>query len=259
MTVIKTNLLRRVGIHVFFGSLTGLLLLHPLSMFIHDIVEVKTIRIIPFAELFSYKHFIMAGYFTVLGCIIGIFRGLYIHKRAQLYEELKHLTVTDELTSLYNRRYFENQLRIEIERAERYSHKLTLLLIDLNNFKYFNDTYGHGQGDSILKNVANIFQSSVRKPDFVARYGGDEFVIVMPETDKENAQKLVERLHEEITSYRFEHSNGAQEKVSVSIGSATFPNDSNEVSALIDKADQRLYRNKADGKMSVNNMMKGSC
>jgi predicted signal transduction protein with EAL and GGDEF domain len=169
MTTIKTNLLRRISIHILFGSITGLLLLHPLSMFIHDIVEAKTIRFIPLTELLSYKHFIMASYFTVLGSIIGIFRALYIHKRAQLYEELKHLSVTDELTSLYNRRYFENQLRIEIERAERYSHKLSLLLIDLNNFKYLNDTYGHRQGDIILKKVSSMLQASVRKNDFVAQ------------------------------------------------------------------------------------------
>ena len=247
----KYNLLQRVAAHMTFGSLFGLLVLHPLSMLIHDSIELNSIRFIQLSEIFSPKHIIMAGYFTVLGCIFGVFRALYIHKSIELYEELKRLSITDELTSLYNRRYFENQLIKEIERAQRYSHKLSLLMVDLDKFKQFNDTYGHRQGDELIKNIAMILKSSVRKPDFVARYGGDEFVIVMPETGSIEAQKLIERIKEKITLYRQERVMESGESVSVSIGAATLPDEAQDIDTLINKADKNLYLEKNESRTLV--------
>jgi diguanylate cyclase (GGDEF)-like protein len=247
----KYTLLKRVSVHMIFGSLTGLLILHPLSMLIHDIIEFNLIHFISLAEIYSPKHLIMAGYFMGLGCIIGMFRAFYIHKRIELYEELKRLSITDELTSLYNRRYFDNQLNKEIERAQRYSHKLSLLIVDLDKFKQFNDTYGHRQGDELIKNIAFILNSSVRKPDFVARYGGDEFVIVMPETGSNEAHKLIERIKEKINIYRQERVMESGESVSVSIGSATLPDEAQDIDTLINKADKNLYLEKNENRALV--------
>jgi diguanylate cyclase (GGDEF)-like protein len=251
MLEIKYDLLKRVAANMIFGSLVGILALHPLSMFIHDSIELNSIRFIPIVEIFSPKHIIMAGYFTSLGCIFGIFRALYIHKRIKLYEELKRLSITDELTSLYNRRYFENQIKKEIDRAQRYSHKLSLLIVDLDKFKIFNDTYGHRQGDELIKHIAMILKSSVRRPDFVARYGGDEFVIVMPETGNSEAHKLIKRIKEKINIYRQERVMDSGESVSVSVGSATLPDEAQDIDSLINKADRNLYLEKNESRALV--------
>jgi diguanylate cyclase (GGDEF)-like protein len=214
-------------------------------MFIHEIVETNTISFISFSEIFAQKHLIMAGYFTVLGGVIGIFRAVNTHKKDHLFEEIKRLSVTDELTTLHNRRYFLEQLNMEIKRAGRYSHSLSLLMIDLNDFKQYNDTYGHLKGDELLVKLARLLKNSVRSPDFVARYGGDEFVVVMPESGEDEAVQLAERLNTVVDSNSFDNPLGPKiKKVSISLGTSTFPIDAEDVSGLISVADSRLYMEK---------------
>jgi len=240
----RISALRTVVNHMVLGSLFGLLILTPMSLFINKIVETDTFRLFPFGHILSHKHIMMALYFGLLGSVMGLLKSVSIHKKVQLHEELIHLSVTDELTSLYNRRYFEDQLRRELERAQRYSHKVSLLMADLDNFKYINDTLGHRQGDLILRKVSHVLQQSVRKPDFVARYGGDEFVIVMPETDEENAQKLMQRIYSKVRALRLHNGDGLEGSVSLSMGIATFPDDSADIDGLVNRADARLYQHK---------------
>ena len=242
MRIKKISLVERVLTHGILGSIAGVLVLHPLSMVIHDVIELNKIRLITLQMMFSVEHIIMAGYLTVLGCIFGMFRALYIHKREQLYENIKLLSLTDELTSIYNRRYFDAQLKKEIDRARRYFRSLSLLIVDLNDFKKYNDTFGHQQGDFLLKGIALLLKNNLRGPDFVARYGGDEFVIVMPETDKDDAIRLSERLHSEIERCSFNKTGTVKgEEISVSIGVATFPADSGDVDGLFSIADEQMY------------------
>ncbi|GBE05668.1 MAG TPA: GGDEF domain-containing protein [Nitrospirae bacterium] len=236
------SLIKRILIHSSIGCLAGFLFLHPISVFISDIVEYNVVHFVTFQQIFAPKHLLMAGYFAILGLVSGIVNAFYIHKRAGLYKEIELLSITDELTSLYNRRYFINQLSKEIERARRYSHYLSLLIIDLNNFKQVNDTHGHQQGDKLLKEFAVLLKKTVRKPDFVARYGGDEFVIVMPEADNDKALKLLERLHKEVESHSFTNNSVSTGiKLTASIGTATFPSEAQDLDELITKADSILY------------------
>lgn len=241
--IINISLAKRVFIQGFFGLIAGAFILHPLSMAVHDIIEFNKIRFIALSMMFSAEHITMMGYFTLLGCIIAMLRALYIHKREEFYEEIRLLSLTDGLTSVYNRRYFDIQINKEIDRSRRYSHSLSLLIIDLNDFKKYNDTFGHLQGDILLKEIAVLLKSCVRNPDFVVRYGGDEFVIVMPESDKDSANKLSERLHSEIEAYSL--NNIATQKwatISFSVGIAAFPSDSRDIDGLFRKADERLYK-----------------
>ncbi len=234
----KISLIRRVLIHGFFGCLAGLSILHPISMFINDPLKYDLVYFITFQQIFAPQHLQMAGYFAILGGAIGVIHALYVQNKAKLYAEINFLSITDELTSLYNRRYFISQLTNEIERASRYSHYLSLLMIDLNDFKQYNDTHGHQRGDERLKTVAMRLKNAVRTPDFVARYGGDEFVIVMPEADKDKALKLEKRLHEKVEAYTF---TDKMEVITVSIGTATFPSEAQDMEGLINKADSMLY------------------
>lgn len=178
------SLPRRILVHGFIGCLAGIFVLHPLAMFINDVVEYNFARFISLEQMLSSKHLIMAVYYALLGGVSGCFNAFYAQKRADLYEKIETLSITDELTTLYNRRYFFSQLKKEIERARRYSYPLSILMMDLNNFKIYNDTYGHQYSDEVLKLLAVLFENSVRKSDFAVRFGGDEFVIVMPEADK---------------------------------------------------------------------------
>ncbi len=234
--------IKRVLIHGSIGCLAGLLILHPMAMFINDIAKYKLVHFIPLQRIFASEHLLMSLYFSILGGVIGIVNAFYTRKRAKLCEEIKTLSITDELTSLYNRRHLMSQLKKEIERARRYSHDLSLLMIDINNFKQYNDTYGHQLGDELLKAVAMLLKNSVRKPDFVVRYGGDEFVIVMPEADKDMAIKLGERLLTEVKTRIFP---GAATQtvpgLKISLGTATFPSEAQDMDGLITRADSMLY------------------
>jgi diguanylate cyclase (GGDEF)-like protein len=237
-------MLKRVLTHGATGCLAGIFILHPVSMVIHDIIEHNIIHFINFKQILNTKHFPMTGYFIVIGMFMGILRAIYTHKQAKLYEKIKLLSITDELTTLFNRRYFMSQFEKEIERAYRYSRCVSLLIIDLNKFKKYNDTYGHQYGDMLLKEVALFLKNSIRKPDFVARYGGDEFVVVMPEADENRALYLAQRLYEMWESYPFtmtSRKTWKKEKVTLSIGTATFPSEAKDIEELFNKADAKLY------------------
>ncbi len=198
-------------------------------------------------HLIAPEHLFIAGYFAILGGVTGILNALYVEKNARLYEEIRVLSITDELTSLYNRRYFTTQLKKELERANRYNRFLSVFMIDLNNFKQYNDTRGHQSGDEMLREVAMLLKDSARKPDFVARYGGDEFVIVMPEADKNKALKMADRIQAEVEDRNFKDPLTDKEaRFTISFGLATFPTDARDMDKLITKADTMLYKMKRE-------------
>lgn len=156
----------------------------------------------------------------------------------------------DGLTGVYNHRYFQEQLRREIRRAQRYKRHLALLLLDLDRFKLFNDRLGHRQGDQLLKDVADFFQNAKRESDTVARYGGDEFAVILPETDRGSALVLAQRLRAEFEAKGFgDPTHGLH--VTISLGVAAFPQEAREAEDLIEKADQALYRAKRAGRNCV--------
>lgn len=154
-------------------------------------------------------------------------------------EFLVGLVVRDGLTGLFNRRYFNELITVEINRLKRSPAALSLLMLDIDNFKNYNDTKGHLAGDSLLKDAAKVFNNSVRPLDIVCRYGGEEFVIILPQTDKMAAKIVAERLRVQFGLYL---------PTTVSIGIASIPEDAHEISALMEKADSALYQAKKAGK-----------
>lgn len=163
----------------------------------------------------------------------------------QLNEMLMAQTLTDALTQVNNRRALENSLVNEWERAFRYSQPLSLLMLDVDNFKSYNDQFGHQAGDKVLQQVAEIITHEARQPDFVARYGGEEFVIVLPETDSEGALYIAERIR-----YKVEQAVWTQGAVTVSLGVASYGSQA-DAEALLSQADQALYRAKQSGRNCV--------
>ena len=173
-------------------------------------------------------------------------------QNALLHEELERLSVTDRLTELYNHGYFHQRLDEEIGRASRFSHPLSLIMLDIDDFKEFNDTYGHPRGDAVLRRVADIIRENLREIDVAARYGGEEFVIVLPETDATGAHYVAERVRESVESSAFETSDGGGSvSKSVSVGIATFPVNAESATLLVDAADRAMYDAKHSGKNQV--------
>lgn len=163
------------------------------------------------------------------------------------YSRVKHRIWLDPLTGIFNRRYFENQLSKELQRASRYEHTLSILFIDIDHFKKINDEFGHQTGDAILSDLSQTIERSLRSVDVVARYGGDEFIILLPETKKAQALKTANRLLHAIKNHDFFKDKLKIKELSVSIGVAGFPEDAGGTYELIKKADTALYQAKAKG------------
>lgn len=166
-------------------------------------------------------------------------------ENSRFYEKTVVLSNSDSLTGLWHHGYFQYLLGEEIKKASIEKHYFTLLMIDIDDFKNFNDTYGHQAGDAILKNISNIFREVSRKIDIIARYGGEEFAIILPATKKEEALVLAERLRKSVEE------NANLKNITISIGMASFAEDGEEKEILISKADRALYEAKRTGKNKV--------
>jgi diguanylate cyclase (GGDEF)-like protein len=170
----------------------------------------------------------------------------------KLLQQTQASAYRDELTGLYNFRYFREYLDHEIARSERYKPPLSLVMVDLDNFKTYNDQYGHEAGNDVLSGVAALLKDSLRRVDVAARYGGEEFVLVLPATSKSSAFRVAERARRKVEEACFSVPGRAlRGKVTVSIGVATFPGDASEAADLIRKADSAMYTAKAHGKNCV--------
>jgi diguanylate cyclase (GGDEF)-like protein len=160
--------------------------------------------------------------------------------------------VTDELTGLSNNRRFRELIEKEAARAERFGHELSLLMLDIDDFKQVNDTYGHLQGDAVLRMVGRVLDSESRGVDEPARYGGEEFVVALPETGLEGARELGERIRSRIEAEAVPMADGGEAvRVTASVGAATMPTSAGTAEALIAAADTALYAAKRDGKNRV--------
>jgi diguanylate cyclase (GGDEF)-like protein len=172
-------------------------------------------------------------------------------KKAIEHEQTRRLAYTDGLTSLANYRSFHARLQQEIERADRYHRPLSLIMLDIDYFKIYNDMHGHPQGDAILTQVAKLLAQTSRSSDIVARYGGEEFALILPETDQSSAEVLGNRLREEIEHFRFTGEEDLPRKIlTISVGIATHHRYADK-EALIAAADAELYRAKREGRNRV--------
>ncbi|MFZ3089148.1 MAG: diguanylate cyclase [Nitrospirota bacterium] len=172
-------------------------------------------------------------------------------ENARLYNKTVELAAKDGLTGLANRRVFMEQLSTETSRSRRYNNTFSLLMLDIDHFKWVNDTYGHPAGDAVLRTLAAIFKGQIRQVDLAARYGGEEFAIILPETNIDGAKIVGERIRKVVANTAFLINHGKEIKITVSIGISCFPECAPSVELLIERADQALYTAKKTGRNCV--------
>ncbi|HEB30385.1 MAG TPA: diguanylate cyclase [Spirochaetes bacterium] len=169
----------------------------------------------------------------------------------QAHEKLAEMSIRDELTGLYNRRFFLEALEKEIARSNRFKTEFILCLIDLDHFKMINDTYGHPAGDMVLAEVGRMLQELIRMNDLPCRYGGEEFVVILPEIRLEEARNVCERFREQVSGHKFEY-NSSSIRVTISAGIAMYNGYfSKSTDDIVSKADQALYKSKKSGRNRV--------
>lgn len=171
-------------------------------------------------------------------------------QNAMLHGELERLSVTDRLTELYNHGYFQQRLEEEFKRSARFGHRMSLIMLDIDDFKEFNDTFGHPQGDRVLKAVSAIIRGNLRDMDVAARYGGEEFVVLLPETELDGAMAVAERIRLGVETYRLEGP-GTARVGTVSVGVASFPEHAETAPRMLESADNAMYSAKRAGKNRV--------
>jgi len=173
-------------------------------------------------------------------------------ENARLYEKTRYLSITDDLTGLINRRYFNERLDKEWMRAERFKQPLSLLMADIDYFKSLNDTYGHLQGDGVLREISRILQGNTRGIDIVGRFGGEEFAILLPQTGLQDALQVAEKLRLAVGGYSFRvDESKVGEKIALSIGVSCFPETCRDRNTLVKQADEALYFSKRAGRDRV--------
>ena len=188
--------------------------------------------------------------FFALVCVVLCLGQLQCLKRMrhETREKIELMTFVDELTNVYNYRYLEERLSEELQRARRHGSPLSVAYIDFDNFKLVNDTFGHETGNVVLQRVAQAIRGAARGEDFVGRLGGDEFMVVLPQTDTAGALIAAERIKKKLDSLDLVSTNGERvDFISFSIGVATFPTNADDKDGLIQAADQAMYRAKKAG------------
>jgi len=167
-------------------------------------------------------------------------------------QELLRRATRDPLTGLFNRSHFSERVAVEVSRAQRYRQPLTVAMLDVDHFKSFNDAHGHAAGDLALKKIAEALRGAFRKIDIVGRYGGEEFVIAMPDTGTDSALQKLERVRQAVAELPMSFTNnGGNANVTISAGLAGFPEDGAEEEQLLGAADRRLFRAKAEGRNRI--------
>lgn len=196
----------------------------------------------------------IAASLLLLGIILFLISRL-AGRLSNAYSTIETMSITDDLTQLFNRRYFHARLEEEIERARRYDHPVSLFMMDIDHFKPVNDNYGHQTGDEVLKVIGSILKSNTRRADIVARYGGEEFVVLLPETEQETARVAAEKIRAAIEGHSFTAPEGPLFHVTASFGvsclDVTDPNTADIAGSIVKEADDAMYQAKETGRNRV--------
>lgn len=238
-----------------------------LALFIASVVtRVSSAFTASMMSLSAYFIYILVAYYSMkyenlwlevvypLIFSIAAFTFAYVVKyliKSRDFEQQYRLATTDGLTELYNHRYFQEQIRMQVEQSKRYNHNFSLIIIDIDFFKKFNDTFGHQSGDAVLRQVAQTLKKNVRATDIVCRYGGEEMSIILPNTGKDEAFSTAQKICERVASKKFKLAGDKETNVTISLGVSTFPYDGDNAPAIIEAADKRLYNAKNNGRNQV--------
>lgn len=259
--IIDNNFIRKVN-RAYTIALSILLAMLIISV-ISRVNSAYTASIISFSIYFAY---LLAAYYAMkyenlwmeiiypLIFSIFAFTCAYITKylvKSRDFEQQYKLATTDGLTGLYNHRYFQEQLRMQIETSKRYNGNFSLIIIDIDFFKNFNDKFGHQSGDAVLRQVAQTLKQNVRATDIVCRYGGEEMSIILPNTGKDVAHSTALKICERVAERKFKLAGDKEASVTISLGVSTFPSDGEDASSIIEIADKRLYEAKHNGRNQV--------
>jgi diguanylate cyclase (GGDEF)-like protein len=171
-------------------------------------------------------------------------------ERVRMMKKLQKLAITDGLTKLHNSRSFYSQIEVEVDRFNRYKHPLSLLLLDIDHFKHYNDAFGHLEGDKVLVRISQIIRSCLRKLDTAYRYGGEEFTVILPETTSEEARNVAERIRKAVKAEKFDPETENDITITISIGVTQYSPEE-ELSAFIQRADKAMYSSKQNGRNKV--------
>ena len=199
------------------------------------------------------------GIILPLVTVTIVFISCYIVKYIIKSKDLEYtyaLATTDGLTDLYNHRYFQEQMQQNVATCKRYNKDFSLIMIDIDYFKKFNDTYGHQSGDAVLRQVAQILKKNVRSSDIVCRYGGEEMAIILTNTGNEEALITAQKICNAVSSQPLKLVNGNNVNVTISLGVATCPLNGEEPAEMIKFADNCLYKAKEHGRNQVGNLAK---
>jgi len=174
-------------------------------------------------------------------------------ERSEMLKELKKLAITDGLTGLFNSRHFYKQLDLEVDRIRRYNHSISILIIDIDNFKDYNDLFGHMEGDKVLLKIGELIKLCLRRMDTAYRYGGEEFTVILPETNNQDAIIVAERIRRTIETETFTPSSGEKITITVSIGTTEYEPEE-RISSFVQRADKALYISKELGRNRVSSL-----
>lgn len=259
--IIDNNFIRKVnkGYTIALSILLALLIASVVtrvnSAFVASMISLSTYLIYIMIAFYAMKYenlWLELIYPLIFS--IAAFTVAYIVKylvKSRDFEQQYILATTDGLTELYNHRYFQEQIRMQVEQAKRYSSHFSLIIIDIDFFKKFNDTFGHQSGDAVLRQVAQTLRKNVRATDIVCRYGGEEMSIILPNTNKDEAFSTAQKICNRVASKKFKLTGDKETHVTISLGVATFPFDGDSASTIIEAADKRLYTAKNNGRNQV--------
>lgn len=240
---------------VILALLTGLIIMNISSAFVSSLTSLSLYVLYVLGAYWSMKYFnLWVDIVYPMLLALTAFISAYIVKYFITSRDFEHqykLATTDGLTELYNHRYFQEQMKSNVENSKRYGNEFSMIILDIDFFKKFNDTYGHQSGDAVLRQVAQTLKRSVRATDIACRYGGEEMSIILPNTGKNIAHSTAEKICERVSSNKFKLQGDKEVSVTISLGVSTYPQDGQTPSELIESADKRLYNAKNNGRNQV--------
>ncbi len=262
--VIDNNFIKRLHpvfdilISLLLGLFVGMFVLKNKSTILSSIVAIFTgVIYVIVATLLMHKYNVWLGVVLQLVSITLVFISCYLAKYIGTSRDLEYtyaLATTDGLTDLYNHRYFQEQMLQNIETGKRYDKPFSLIMIDIDYFKKFNDTYGHQSGDAVLRQVAQILKKNVRSTDIVCRYGGEEMAIILTQTGNDEAIITAQKICNAVSAQPLKLVNGNNVKVTISLGVSTYPQNGQTPPEMIKFADDCLYAAKENGRNQVGNL-----